>query len=170
MRVSTMLLITPISPNFKGLKCSVFGCFRALQSRKIYGLMSAPIQNSSTNWTGIEAEVAEYSGTNALMQINGSEDGSLSNFIEFGIENNRLAVYTASGAGNWSGQAVTFPCKLRVELSPYYANGRNIRFYYNNTLPSSNSKSHSVFAGWLFLRNLARFISEKPRRRQPLIM
>lgn len=83
-----------------------------------YGLMSAPIQNSSTNWTGIEAEVAEYSGTNALMQINGSEDGSLSNFIEFGIENNRLAVYTASGAGNWSGQAVTFPCKLRVELSP----------------------------------------------------
>ena len=99
-----------------------------------YGLMSAPIQNSSTNWTGIEAEVAEYSGTNALMQINGSEDGSLSNFIEFGIENNRLAVYTASGAGNWSGQAVTFPCKLRVELSPYYANGRNIRFYYNNTI------------------------------------
>lgn len=37
LRVSTMLLITPISPNFKGLKCSVFGCFRALQSRKNYG-------------------------------------------------------------------------------------------------------------------------------------
>ena len=37
LRVSTMLLITPISPNFKGLKCSVFGCFRALQSRNIYG-------------------------------------------------------------------------------------------------------------------------------------
>ena len=37
LRVSTMLLITPISPNFKGLKCSVFGRFRALQSRKIYG-------------------------------------------------------------------------------------------------------------------------------------
>lgn len=36
LRVSTMLLITPISPNFKGLKCSVFGRFRALQSRKIY--------------------------------------------------------------------------------------------------------------------------------------
>lgn len=32
-----MLLITPISPNFKGLKCSVFGRFRALQSRNIYG-------------------------------------------------------------------------------------------------------------------------------------
>lgn len=37
LRVSTMLLITPISPNFKGLKCSVFGCFRALQSRNVYG-------------------------------------------------------------------------------------------------------------------------------------
>ena len=37
LRVSTMLLITPISPNFKGLKCSVFGRFRALQSRKNYG-------------------------------------------------------------------------------------------------------------------------------------
>ena len=34
-----MLLITPISPNFKGLKCSVFGCFRALQSRNIYGII-----------------------------------------------------------------------------------------------------------------------------------
>lgn len=35
-----MLLITPISPNFKGLKCSVFGRFRALQSRKNYGAMT----------------------------------------------------------------------------------------------------------------------------------
>nr|DAQ34149.1 MAG TPA: hypothetical protein [Caudoviricetes sp.] len=34
-----MLLITPISPNFKGLKCSVFGRFRALQSRNIYGMI-----------------------------------------------------------------------------------------------------------------------------------
>lgn len=39
LRVSTMLLITPISPNFKGLKCSVFGRFRALQSRNIYGII-----------------------------------------------------------------------------------------------------------------------------------
>lgn len=40
LRVSTMLLITPISPNFKGLKCSVFGRFRALQSRNIYGTVT----------------------------------------------------------------------------------------------------------------------------------
>ena len=30
-------LITSISPDFKELKCSVFGRFRALQSRNIYG-------------------------------------------------------------------------------------------------------------------------------------
>ena len=48
LRVSTMLLITPISPNFKGLKCSVFGCFRALQSRNIYGAIDSkmPWQNT----------------------------------------------------------------------------------------------------------------------------
>ena len=37
MRVSTVLLTTPILPAFKGLKCSVFRRFRALQSRNIYG-------------------------------------------------------------------------------------------------------------------------------------
>lgn len=99
-----------------------------------YGLMSQPIKNSSTNWVGVEAEIAEYSGTNALININGSSNGTLSDFIEFGVENNHLVVYTASGRGNWSGQNVSFPCKLRVELSPYYANGRNIRFYYNNSI------------------------------------
>lgn len=39
-----MLLITPISPNFKGLKCSVFGRFRALQSRKNYGTIGQRIK------------------------------------------------------------------------------------------------------------------------------
>lgn len=99
-----------------------------------YGLISSAIKNSSTNWTGFEAEIESYSGTNALMQINGSGNGSLTDFIEFGIENNRLVVYTASSGGNWTGQSVTFPCKLRIELSPYYANGRNIRFFYNNEI------------------------------------
>ena len=46
LRVSTMLLITPISPNFKGLKCSVFGGFRALQSRNIYGIIAAENPNA----------------------------------------------------------------------------------------------------------------------------
>lgn len=99
-----------------------------------YGILSSPIINSSTNWTGIEAEIDSYSGVNALIQINGSDNGSLTKFIEFGVENNCLAVFTESGAGNWRGQAVTFPCKLRIELSPYYANGRNIRFFYNDTI------------------------------------
>lgn len=45
LRVSTMLLITPISPNFKGLKCSVFGRFRALQSRKNYGTIELDLSD-----------------------------------------------------------------------------------------------------------------------------
>ena len=52
LRVSTMLLITPISPNFKGLKCSVYGRFRALQSRKIYGGMIVSYITMEI-WTGI---------------------------------------------------------------------------------------------------------------------
>ena len=46
-----MLLITPISPNFKGLKCSVFGCFRALQSRNIYGIMEKINLTGVSGWT-----------------------------------------------------------------------------------------------------------------------
>lgn len=51
LRVSTMLLITPISPNFKGLKCSVFGRFRALQSRKNYGITTvADLEKPEQVW------------------------------------------------------------------------------------------------------------------------
>ena len=58
LRVSTMLLITPISPNFKGLKCSVFGGFRALQSRNIYGIIKLEdsgidqLSVAMKQWTG----------------------------------------------------------------------------------------------------------------------
>ena len=55
LRVSTMLLITPISPNFKGLKCSVFGRFRALQSRNIYGVTQKEI-------AAVITHVAFYAG------------------------------------------------------------------------------------------------------------
>ena len=45
MRVSTVLLTTPILPAFKGLKCSVFRRFRALQSRNIYGTIYVNKEN-----------------------------------------------------------------------------------------------------------------------------
>lgn len=57
-----MLLITPIPPNFKGLKCSVFGRFRALQSRKIYGINIYKEVNFMTNYQ----ELAEHYGTAIL--------------------------------------------------------------------------------------------------------
>ena len=47
LRVSTVLLITPISPAFKGLKCSVFGRFRALQSRNIYGIITQEMKEQT---------------------------------------------------------------------------------------------------------------------------
>ena len=57
-----MLLITPISPNFKGLKCSVFGCFRALQSRNIYGIIKTD-----------EPRTLDFSGVFLIYANNGSK-------------------------------------------------------------------------------------------------
>ena len=37
----SVLLSPPIYPTFNGLKCSVFGCFGALQSILIHGIMVA---------------------------------------------------------------------------------------------------------------------------------
>lgn len=66
-RVSTMLLITPISPNFKGLKCSVFGCFRALQSRNIYGYITK-ILLAKIHWL-LLAGVVVAAGVYAVVTI-----------------------------------------------------------------------------------------------------
>lgn len=61
LRVSTMLLITPISPNFKGLKCSVFGRFRALQSRNIYGKMKIEYVGNEKSTVPLKIDIsADY--------------------------------------------------------------------------------------------------------------
>lgn len=68
LRVSTMLLITPISPNFKGLKCSVFGGFRALQSRNIYGIIGAVELMKGETMT--LTEISRYFHLNETIQKN----------------------------------------------------------------------------------------------------
>lgn len=68
LRVSTMLLITPISPNFKGLKCSVFGRFRALQSIKIYGTIGAVELMKGETMT--LTEISRYFHLNETIQKN----------------------------------------------------------------------------------------------------
>lgn len=68
LRVSTMLLITPISPNFKGLKCSVFGRFRALQSRKNYGIIGAVELMKGETMT--LTEISRYFHLNETIQKN----------------------------------------------------------------------------------------------------
>lgn len=100
-----------------------------------YGVLSERIRNSAVDWTEIEARVDSITGTNALMSIyGGTGSGDFSKFVEYGIEGGVLKVYTASGVGNFSGAAVTVPGTLKVRVTPYYANGRNFRFYWNDVL------------------------------------
>jgi alpha-N-arabinofuranosidase len=73
-------------------------------------------------------------GLNGLINIYGNKGDGFKNFIEFGVEGGLLKVFTASGSGNWTGGIVTLPCTLRIELTPYYANERRIRFFYNDEL------------------------------------
>ncbi|HEY0827566.1 MAG TPA: alpha-L-arabinofuranosidase C-terminal domain-containing protein [Bacilli bacterium] len=100
-----------------------------------YGVLSERIRNSAVDYTEIEARIDSITGTNALMSIyGGTGSGDFSNFVEYGIEGGVLKVFTKSGVGNWSGAGVTLPGTLKVRVTPYYANGRNFRFYWNNVL------------------------------------
>ena len=84
LRVSTMLLMTPISPNFKGLKCSVFGCFRALQSRKNYGIIissaiNIPEQSYDAQYKA-GGEVRCETMSNVIVKENETLDSALRRF------------------------------------------------------------------------------------------
>ena len=89
LRVSTMLLITQISPNFKGLKCSVFGRFRALQSRKIYGtIIGGKFYSSVTNEPNGTIENGQFGNctvTNNDGTINGGTFKETSSIIGTGF-------------------------------------------------------------------------------------
>ena len=87
-----MLLITPISPNFKGLKCSVFGRFRALQSRNIYGIISEDYRKFGYTTIGGKDIIYKF-----LKEIkyNVSDDYELENInIDFNI-NSLPVIYQA---------------------------------------------------------------------------
>jgi len=100
-----------------------------------YGVLSDRIRNSAVDWTEIEARVNSYSGMNALLSIyGGSGTGDFSKFVEFGIENGVLKVFSDTAVGNWTGGAVSLPGTLKIQITPYYTNGRNIRFYWNGNL------------------------------------
>lgn len=113
-----------------------------------YGILSSRIRNSGTDWEEIEAKVNSISGTNALLNIyGGSGAGDFSKFVEFGIEGGTLKVYTSSGAGNWTGASVSLPGTLKVQVTPYYPNGRDYKFYWNNTQVYTLSENKDVPAG-----------------------
>lgn len=117
------------SVNYQKSKAIING-----KNSKRFGLMSNTIHNSSTNWTYIEAKLDSVSGMNGLLHISDNDTDKMQDFVEFGIEEGVLKVFTSSGLGNWQGKNMQVPCVLRVETSPYYANGRNIRFYCNDEL------------------------------------
>lgn len=100
-----------------------------------YGLMSNYITNSGVDWTEIECSVDNVVGTNALLSVTtGEESGDYTNFVEFGVEDGKLVVYTESGRGNWKGASVALPGRLKIQVTPYYANGRDYKFYWNDNL------------------------------------
>lgn len=101
-------------------------------SNSRYGVLSDYIRNSAIDWTTLDVRLSSYSGTNALINIYGGS-GGFTNFIEFGVENNVLKVFTSEGTGNWSGSTVTLPATLTVRVSPYYANGRRFQFFLNGS-------------------------------------
>lgn len=95
-----------------------------------YGILSEPIRNSAIDWTTVSARLEAVTGTNGLLSIYGGDGaGDFTRFVEFGVENGTVRVFTSSGAGNFTGSTVTLPVELRVTVSPYYANGRRYRFY-----------------------------------------
>jgi alpha-L-arabinofuranosidase len=113
-----------------------------------YGVLSERIRNSAVDYTEIEARVDSIAGTNALMSVyGGTGSGDFSNFVEYGIEGGVLKVYTKSGVGNWSGPSVSLPGTLKVQVTPYYANGRNYRFYWNGQLQYTLNEAKDVPKG-----------------------
>lgn len=106
-----------------------------------YGVLSDYITNSSTDWTTVDARLAGVNGTNGLLDIyGGSGSGDFTHFVEFGVEGGTAHVYTGNGVGNWIGGAVTLPATLSVQVSPWWSNGRLLRFSINGnvvyTLPT----------------------------------
>jgi len=98
-----------------------------------YAALSKPIRNSAVDWTRIDARLTSLSGTNGLVNVyGGTGTGDFSKFVEFGVEAGMAKMYTADGA-SWTGGAVTLPATLSIEVSPYYADGRTMRFFVNGT-------------------------------------
>jgi hypothetical protein len=98
-----------------------------------YAALSQPIRNSAVDWTRIDARLTSVSGTNGLLNVyGGTGSGDFSKFVEFGIEGGVAKMFTADGA-SWTGGGVTLPATLSVEVSPFYADGRTLRFFVNGT-------------------------------------
>ncbi len=97
-----------------------------------YGVLSQPIDNSSTDITTVGVTLDSVDGTNGLMDLyRGTGAGDFTNFLEFGVQNGDAVIYTPSGVGNWSGGAVSLPATLSMEVGTWGPAGRWIYFFIN---------------------------------------
>jgi alpha-L-arabinofuranosidase/6-phosphogluconate dehydrogenase (decarboxylating) len=100
-----------------------------------YGVLSAPISNSASRTSVIEAKVKGYSGSNAWLNIyGGTGAGDYTRFVEYGIDNGVLKVVTENPGSNWTGDSALTPASLKVVVSGYGTSGRRFDFYYNGSL------------------------------------
>lgn len=103
----------------------------------------------------VVSKINSYFGTNAILHITTTEPhSSFDNFIEFGIEGGKLKVFTSTES--WTGDSVSTPARLTVEISPYGEHGRNITFicngepvyYLENTTALPNSEFRLFLYGY----------------------
>ncbi len=89
-----------------------------------YGVLSQPIDNSSTDVTTVGVKLDSVDGTNGLMDLySGTGAGDFANFLEFGVQGGDAVIYTPSGVGNWTGGAVSLPATLSMEVGTWAPRG-----------------------------------------------
>ena len=118
-----------------------------------FGVLSQQINEKTADVT-IKVELSGYTGTNAMVSLNAEAGTEMTSNIEFGIDAGRLKVF-GDGIQSFTGNSVTAPVTLKIVVGHVTENGRNIRFYANNTLVHSVdgftkiSEGYKVFLyGW----------------------
>jgi alpha-L-arabinofuranosidase len=97
-----------------------------------YGVLSQPIDNSSTDVTTVGVTLDSVDGTNGLIDLySGTGAGDFANFLEFGVQGGDAVIYTPSGVGNWTGGAVSLPATLSMEVGTWGPAGRWMYFFVN---------------------------------------
>ena len=92
-----------------------------------YGALSPRIRNSAVDWSEISVTLNSVIRNGMITLFGDEEFGS---YIQFGVEDGSYKVYTSSGYGDRViEKLVALPATLRIQVPPYYSNGRSFRFF-----------------------------------------